>query len=320
MADWICRAKKCLILAVTLLLLLTGCAGRPLIEREIVRAVFFTREDGKEHAVLLLQNQESEDSSDYEVASGEGESAAQALADAAAELDGVMFYGLTDLVALPADCDWEQLQEFASLLYETAQPSPEITLFLLDSRTLDSLEQTAGDLYDEMQAVEKKYRISCGLESVLSQADQAALPCWQGTGYGFAVLKAGEQPLRYVEPVRAQLAAVLCGQSRQLEFVFAGNGISCKAGATILFHAMRDRTQVILRLQDTSLSALTREIPNDEETLRHLLSAELEDAFAQLCADTREIGADPFRLTFWQECLQGTQGRDLPAVLTVEYA
>ena len=320
MADRICRAKKSLILAVAVLLLLTGCAGRPLIEREIVRAIFFAREDGKEHAVLLLQNQESEDSSDYEVASGEGDSAAQALADAAESLDGVMFYGLTDLVTLPADCDWEQLQEFASLLYETAQPSPEITLFLMDSRTRDNLEQTAGDLYDEMQAVEKKYRISCGLESVLSQADQAILPCWQETGYGIAVLRAGAQPLRYVEPVRAQLAAVLCGQSRKLEFVFSDGSISCTAGATVLFHALRDRTQVILRLQDASLSSLTQDIPNEEQTLRRLLSAELEDAFAQLCADTRAIGADPFRLGFWQSCLQGTPGNDLPAELVVEYA
>ena len=83
----------------------------------------------------------------------------------------------------------EELRQFASVLYETAQPSPEITLFLLDNRTVERLQETAGDLYDAMQAVEKKYRISCGLESVLSQSDQAALPCWSmSTASGYALL------------------------------------------------------------------------------------------------------------------------------------
>lgn len=321
MADGIRRAKTCLILAGITALLVSGCAGRPLIEREIVRAVFFTRESGKNQAILLLQDQKSEDSSDYETAMGEGTTAAQALADASAGLDGVTFYGLTDLVCLPEGSSWEDVQEFAALLYETAQPSPEITLFLLDSRGTEALAQTAGELYDEMQAAEKKYQIQCGLESLMSQEGEAALPCWQQNGYGFAVLKQGQQPLRYAEAVRSQLAAVLCGQSKHLEFVIADGAISCRADAETLFQAAPTGTTVLLRLRDVSLSALTEEIPRQETELRRILSQELQTAFSQLCGDMDKLGADPFRLSFWRTCLLGSDSADaLPVSLRVEYA
>lgn len=321
MAHGIRRAKTCLILAMITALLVSGCAGRPLVEREIVRAVFFTRESGKNQAILLLQDQQSEESSDYETATGEGETAAQALADASGGLDGVTFYGLTDLVCLPADSSWEEVREFAALLYETAQPSPEITLFLLDSRNAATLEQTAGELYDEMQAVEKKYQIQCGLESLMSQEDEASLPCWQQNGYGFAVLKQGQQPLRYTEAVRSQLAAVLCGQSKHLEFVIAEGAISCRMDAEVLFQAEPTGTKVFLRLRDVSLSALTEDVPKQEEDLRQILSRELQAAFAQLCGDMEKLGADPFRLSFWQTCLLGSGRADhLPVSLCIESA
>lgn len=319
MAYWIRCAKTCL-MAAAAAFLFAGCAGRPLVEREIVRAIFFAKEGGSSHAVLLLQDQQSEDSSDYNVASGKGDTPAQALADAEAGLDGVMFYGLTDLVALPFHCSWEELQGFAALLYETAQPSPEITLFLLDDRTVSRLQETAGQLYDEMQAAEKKYQLCCGLESVLCQGEEAELPCWQGNDYGFAVLCRGQQTIRYVEPVRAQLAAVLSGQSRQLEFVFADDSISCRTSASVLVQAQSSQTCVFLRLEDTSLTALTDQVPRGEEQLRQLLAEELQNAFSQMCTDLKAMGADPFRLSFWQTCLQGKPDDGLPAVLSVEFA
>ncbi len=321
MAHGIRRTKTCLILAMATALLASGCAGRPLIEREIVRAVFFTKESGKSQAILLLQDQKSEESSDYETATGEGNTAAQALADASAGLDGVTFYGLTDLVCLPAGSSWEEVREFAALLYETAQPSPEINLFLLDSRNADTLEQTAGELYDEMQAAEKKYQIQCGLESLMSQEEEAALPCWQQNGYGFAVLRQGRQPLRYAEPVRSQLAAVLCGQSKHLEFVIADGAIACKAETEALFQADPTGITVLLRLRDASLSALTEDVPQQESELRQILSRELQTAFSQLCSDMEKLEADPFRLSFWQTCLLGRDSTgDLPVSLCIEYA
>lgn len=320
MADGIRRAKTCLTLAVMTALLISGCAGRPLIEREIVRAVFFTREDGKNQAILLLQDQKSEDSSDYETAKGEGTTAAQALEEASAALDGVTFYGLTDLVGLPAGSSWEDVQEYAALLYETAQPSPEITLFLLDSRSAGTLQQTAGELYNEMQAAEKKYQIQCGLESLMSQEGEAALPCWQQNGYGFAVLKQGQPPLRYAEPVRSQLAAVLCGQSKHLEFVIADGAISCRADVEVLFQAAPTGTTVLLRLGDASLSALTEDVPKQDAELRQILTRELQTAFSQLCSDMEKLGADPFRLSFWQTCLLGNDSAEhLPVSLCIEY-
>lgn len=320
MVDGIRRAKTCLILVVLTALLVSGCAGKPLIEREIVRGVFFTRESGKNQAILLLQDQKSEESSDYETAMGEGTTAAQALADASAGLDGVVFYGLTDLVCLPPGSSWEEMRDFAALLYETAQPSPEITLFLLDNRSVETLQQTAGELYDEMQAVEKKYQIQCGLESLMCQEDEAALPCWQKNSYGFAVLRQGQPPLRYTEAVRSQLAAILSGQSKHLELVIADGAISCRADVEVLFQAETTGITVFLRLRDASLSALTEDVPKQETELRQILSRELETAFSQLCSDMEKLGADPFRLSFWQTCLLGGKSTEtLPVSLCVEY-
>ena len=67
------------LLTVCAALLLCGC-GQALSEREIVRAVFFARQQGAYSACLLLADQNAEsDGVQYKTASARGNTAAQAL-------------------------------------------------------------------------------------------------------------------------------------------------------------------------------------------------------------------------------------------------
>lgn len=90
------------LLTVCAALLLCGC-GQALSEREIVRAVFFARQQGAYSACLLLADQNTEsDGVQYKTASARGDTAAQALHLAEDALPGRLYYGLLDLAALPA--------------------------------------------------------------------------------------------------------------------------------------------------------------------------------------------------------------------------
>ena len=230
-------------------LCLTGCAGKPLAEREIVRAVFFAREGGRYQAVLLLQDQQSEEAAAYRTSAGEGDTAAQALSDAAGGLDGTVFYGAMDTVGLPPGSGWEELRQFAELVGDTARPAPDVSLFLLDQRSAARLEETAGELYDDLRQCEKRYAVHCGLEMPAAQPDAAALPCWQGGGYGFAILCRDAEPLRYTEALRAQLAAILCGQAGRLDLQLDGDAVSCQAAVTVRCQPSPDCLQVQLVLE-----------------------------------------------------------------------
>ena len=67
------------LLTVCAALLLCGC-GQALSEREIVRAVFFARQQGAYSACLLLADQNAEsDGVQYKTVSARGDTAAQAL-------------------------------------------------------------------------------------------------------------------------------------------------------------------------------------------------------------------------------------------------
>ena len=82
------------LLTVCAALLLCGC-GQALSEREIVRAVFFARQQGAYSACLLLADQNAEsDGVQYKTVSARGDTAAQALHLAEDALPGRLYYGL----------------------------------------------------------------------------------------------------------------------------------------------------------------------------------------------------------------------------------
>lgn len=141
------------LLTVCAALLLCGC-GQALSEREIVRAVFFARQQGAYSACLLLADQNAEsDGVQYKTASARGNTAAQALHLAEDALPGRLYYGLLDLAALPPGCDWADAQTLGTLLYDKAQPAPELSVFVLDTAD-HSWAADAASLYEDMKAVE----------------------------------------------------------------------------------------------------------------------------------------------------------------------
>lgn len=278
-------------------LLLSGCGGQPLSKREIVRAVFFERQESRYSACLLLADQSApEGESAFKTASAAAATPAQALENAAASLPGTAYYGLLDAAALPADVDWAQAQEIGLLLYDRAQPAPELSVFLLDAAPHD-WQQDAQLLYEQMQAVENRYKVHCGLQQLFTQAEGCTIPALpKGNGYDFTLLAKDAAPGRYTG-LTAQLAALLAGQTNRIETSYAANTAACTACAEVT--SAGDTVQ--LHLHGADLRSLAA--PADETTLRKTLENSLQVSYKNL---TRAVGADSlFHFTFWQACLYG---------------
>lgn len=286
-------------------LLLCGC-GQALSEREIVRAVFFTRQQGVYSACLLLadQNASKDEALSYKTASARGVTAAQALHAAESTLPGQIYYGLLDLAALPPGSDWQTAQTLGTLLYDKAQPAPELSIFVLDDASY-SWAQDAAALYTDMKAIETEYDLHCGLQQLFTQADGCAVPGYRAaTEYDLCLLPKDGVSRRAVG-LPAQLAAVLCGQADKFASTFHGEQAFCRADAEV---TVAD-TAVQLHLRQVELQALA-DADND---LQALLCAELQSAFAAL---TDSQPADFFHLQFWHENLYGTGS--IPPAPTLE--
>ena len=270
------------LLTVCAALLLCGC-GQALSEREIVRAVFFARQQGAYSACLLLADQNAEsDGVQYKTVSARGDTAAQALHLAEDALPGRLYYGLLDLAALPSGCDWADAQTLGTLLYDKAQPAPELSVFVLDT------------------AVEREYDLHCGLQQLFAQADGCAVPAYRAdSGYDFALLAADGASV-YVSGLQAQLAAALCGQTGRFFTAFAGGQAVCDTRVNVT----AEDTTVQLHLRDTDFQPLGAY----NEDWQALLCTELQQAFSALTADD---AADFFHLQFWHVNLWGP-GSALP--------
>ena len=271
------------LLTVCAALLLCGC-GQALSERELVRAVCFARQQGAYSACLLLADQNAASGGvQYKTASARGDTAAQALHRAEDTLPGQLYYGLLDLAALPPDCDWADAQTLGTLLYDKAQPAPELSVFVLDTAA-HSWAADAASLYEDMKAVEREYDLHCGLQQLFAQADGCAVPAYRAdSGYDFALLAAARASV-YVSGLQALLGAALCGQQDRV--------------------TVEDPT-VQLQLRDTDFQPLVAH----NEDWQALLCTELQQAFSALTADD---AADFFHLQFWHVNLYGP-GSALPA-------
>ena len=307
-------------LTLLLALLLTGCAGRPLSEREIVRAVFFATERGEHTAVMVIQDQQQEETSDFRVVTGSGKTAAQALESAARRLDGEAFYGALDLVGLPADTGYSQLHQYAQLIRRTARPAPEVSLWLLDAPAAEKLPDKAGELCGAILQRERQEDVSCTLETISARQGISPLPVWRDEEYGFAVLSDRAEPILLTRALDAQLAAILCGQAGRLDAADARRQYACRANVSVRCHADRQRLTVRLLLKDAELRPLSETPPDGDTDLRQKLAEDLQSAFARLYEKTAQAQLDPWRFSFWTEVLLGDGAAPLPAVLQVEFA
>ena len=283
------------LMALLAVLLLTGCGGQPLSKREIVRAVFFAQQGNSYSVCLLLAEQNApEGETAFKTASAAAPTPAQALENAAATLPGTVYYGLLDAAALPAGATWAQAQEIGLLLYDRAQPAPELSVFLLDPAKHD-WQKDAQSLYERMQAAEDRYKIHCGLQQLFTQRTGCAIPALpQGSGYDFALLAKDAAPRR-CRGLTAQLAALLAGQTTRLETTFAADTAACTARAEVT--STGDTIQ--LHLHGADLRSLGP--PADETALRQALENDLQKSFATLI--NVPAANDLFHFTFWQQTL-----------------
>lgn len=283
-------------------LLLSGCGGQALSQREIVRGVLFTRQSGQYSVCLVLADQES-DSDKNKIVAAQGSTPAQALKRAEQALEGDVYYGLLDLAGLPSDTDLSDAREIGELLYENAQPAPELSVFVLDPTPVQSWAKQGSTLYQEMKDLEQTHKVHCGLQQLFVQPEVCAIPghvLSRDTGYDFLLLAENAAPIRCQGTIYAQLAAILTGQTSLLKGMYADEKASCEALAQVTVES--DRVQ--LHLRQTSLSSM---VPGEtEEKLQSMLKAELSSAFSDLIRQTQAVHADPFHLNFWYACLYGS--------------
>lgn len=293
-------------------LVLCGCGGRSLSEREIVRGVLFTRQGPLFSACLVLADQNAQPESDgNKVASAQGKTPAQALERAEQSLYGEVYYGLLDLVALPSDTDLATAREIGELLYNSAQPAPELSVFILSPTTIESWAKQGSALYLDMKNLEQTYKVHCGLQQLFSQENVCAIPGYRtGGGYDFLLLPESAPSVRCSGLSQAQLAAVLCGQTSVLNGTFAGGEASCSARTQVIV----DGNRIQLHLRDVTLTALS---PSVASSLQPRLQQELQASFEHLWRCMEQAGADPFHFQFWQACLYGTGSEFSPPVLEV---
>ena len=195
--------------------------------------------------------------------------------------------------ALPPDCDWADAQTLGTLLYDKAQPAPELSVFVLDTAD-HSWAADAASLYEDMKAVEREYDLHCGLQQLFTQADGCAVPAYRAdSGYDFALLAADGASV-YVSGLQAQLAAALCGQTGRFFTAFAGGQAVCDTRVNVT----AEDTTVQLHLRDTDFQPLGAY----NEDWQALLCTELQQAFSALTADD---AADFFHLQFWHVNLCG---------------
>lgn len=279
-------------------MILSGCGGTPLSEREIVRGVLFAQQGDGFSACLVVADQEAEDTPRNRAVAAAGDTPAQALQRAEDALPGQAYYGLLDLAVLPAQTDWQTAQQIGTLLYDVAQPAPELSVFALAEPGAMDWKEQAPALYDAMKAAETAYEVHCGLQQLFAQSEVCAVPALAQSGYDLLLLPRDGAPLRCSGLTGAQLAAVLCDQAQRLQGTFAGGQAACEADA----HVTVEGETVQLHLRACTLQALTEQAPDD---LEGALQQELQTEFSALYGQMRRAGADPFHLDFWQACTYG---------------
>ncbi len=296
-------------------LLLSGCGGQALSEREIVRGILFTRQQNVFSVCLVLADQNSEQNvSGDKISAAQGSTPVQALERAEQALYGDVYYGLLDLAALPADVDWATAREIGELIYDNAQPAPELSVFVLDTAPVTSWAEEGSTLYQNMKAMEKTYKVHCGLQQLFSQEEICAIPGYiSGGGYDFVLLPQNGIPVRCRGLGEAQLAAVLCGQTSVLKGTFASGHAACEARAQVVAEGQN----LQLHLRDTTLSALDAAL--SEDSLHPTLQKELREAFLRLEQQMLRSGADPFHLRFWQACEYGPNFAFQPPTLEIVF-
>ncbi|MFR3225706.1 MAG: hypothetical protein ACLTWO_06650 [Blautia massiliensis (ex Durand et al. 2017)] len=299
--------KGCLLVS----LVLSGCGGQALSEREIVRGVFFAGQDGGYSACLVLADQEAESNADTEhkIAAGQGQTPAQALQRAEESLYGDVYYGLLDLAVLPADSSWQTAQEIGTLLYENAQPAPELAVFLLGEEPVKSWAEEGSTIYRRLKAVEQTAQVHCGLQQLFTSSDICAVPALSdGAAYDFVLLPQNGDAVRS-SGMTAQLAAVLCGQTTRMEGTFAFGAGRCRARAQVTMEG----NHVRLHLRDAEFQSLDPSMQDIEAAF----CGELQQAFTELCRQVQATGTDPFSFRIWQFSTYGTNAVPANPVLDI---
>lgn len=300
--------------------LLCGCGSRLLSEREIARAVLLEQTTQGYQAVLLINDQQSEESPAYKVAQATAETAAEAWARAERTLPGELFYGLTDLLVLPSDCNWNTASEIVRLAEQTIRPAPQVNVCLMDrSSQGESLADHAAEWYEKVRTLQKEFALRTGMQTIFSDPEGCSLPVLQQEGYGFAFLERDGETFRCHNDLQSQLAAVLCGSAGKMNGMFSCDGqmLEFRADVRIAVQPQTpDSIRVFLTFQSEQLDLLSAQ-DSSAQTLRAMLDKAIQMEFHSLMARIGQEQSDPFDLQFWTENRFGPADDNLDVQLSI---
>jgi hypothetical protein len=285
------------------LVLLSGCGARPLAERAIIRGAFFQQNrQGGYTAALVLENTEEEGKEPL-VSAAAGKTAYEALQKAEQKVQGEPFWGAADLVGLPSGITRQSAVEIYRAVQGKAANTPGMSVLAADNLPENGIEEKAAALYETMQNLQKKYKLRCKWENCAAKSGETAIPELAGESYAMLFLPQNGQPIRVTQPQCAQLAAVLCGQTDQLNFDFDEGKASCVANADLQSScASRDNTLLVtLHLVLSQIRISSGEEESDAKPSQ-ILKKELDADCVTLNALTRLPVDDPFHAGFWARC------------------
>lgn len=141
----------------------------------------FTRQNARYSACLVVADQgaDSFQEEQIKIAAAQGKTPAQALQYAEDSLSGDAYYGLLDLLALPANSNWQEACSIGSLLYKNVQPAPEISVFALSPEPIQSWAKQGPTLYQNLKALEKRMVFIAGYSSCLRRKTAPQFPVTQ---------------------------------------------------------------------------------------------------------------------------------------------
>lgn len=288
-----------------------GCASKPLAERGIVQGVFLSQEGGKSSAVVLYACAKSEQ--ELDTAKGEGASLQEAFSNAVRAMDAEAYYGKAELLVIGSACGYETVQRIKELILKDLQPTPAIEVWQAELSEVFASPESAAGVYKGIEQLQKQYRLQNGLERLGALPGAAVLPVYGGEGYTVNILQQKVEPLHLTDPLAAQLAACLAGQSGALQAELHGE-LYLEAR---VWPPCQTKDRISFSLYETKWKPYAEQ---GEREMEQRMEQALQEAFAQLLTQTGYPQNDPLNLRFAIRCEAppGTAAAEAPA-LQVNY-
>lgn len=314
-------------LTMGLVLLLTGCAGRPLGSQAVVSTLFLDKTEAGWQAVLVyVTSSESADAGQAQpearLLTGEGESVAQALQAAQASTPLTLFYGQNELLLLGPGAQGGPMYVACAYLANDSAGRPNMAVFGTGLTAADWQAGGEEDRYALLRQIEQAAQESLYTQRLhkLAGAEAGILPTLTvDSQAGAAVpgdtrLFLGGDCTAVWDQEKTALAALMEGQARAVELEGATNRGPVRYTLELpllCWQAAGEGDDLAL---EARLAGYLKDLTGDEgmirvgkQALAEEIAAGLKAAAEEIVAETFGQGQDLLRMGFW------LRGRDAAA-------